>query len=301
MTRVIVDRHAGMCSGVRRAVAQTRSILEERSAEQSRDGRSTAVSTSRSGIVSYGQLVHNREVTDDLCEAGLKIVESLDQMNSSDTVIIRAHGVPPAHESRLRGREGRVVDLTCSRVKRVHQLIEGKRRQGYRIVIAGDPAHPEVKGHLGYAGESAVVLSSVEQARSYRQEGKIAVFCQTTTTAELFESVVHTLKNQGLDVTAVDTLCPFVNDRQKWIERYAAKAQASLIIGGKNSSNTRKLFEIAKAFGKTFWISTASELDVDEVLQFSPLAVTAGASTAESTIEAVLARFREVGAKIEKR
>ncbi len=259
------------------------------------------MAASSPGIVSYGQLVHNREVTDDLCEAGLKIVESLDRMKSSDTVIIRAHGVPPGHESGLRSRKGRVVDLTCSRVKRVHELIKGKRRQGYRIVIAGDPAHPEVIGHLGYAGESAVVLSSAEQARSYRQEGKIAVFCQTTTTVQLFESVVHTLKNQGLDVTAVDTLCPFVIDRQKWIERYAAKAQASLIIGGKNSSNTRKLFEIAAAFGKTFWINRASQLDAGEVLQFSPLAVTAGASTADSTIEAVLARLREAGAKIEKR
>jgi 4-hydroxy-3-methylbut-2-enyl diphosphate reductase len=289
MTRVIVDRNAGFCGGVRRAIRSTGKLLSDGPAP----GR----------IVSYGQLVHNREVTDALAEQGLQSVANLEDVAEGDTVVIRTHGIPPEEERLLRCRPVEVSDFTCPRVKRVHQGIVAKRKEGYRIVIVGDPLHPEVKGLLGYAGDSAVVVCTAEEVRGYadRRKRKIAVFAQTTITPQLFTEVVQAFEHKGLEMAVSNTLCPFVVNRQRWIGRFSRLADASLIIGGKNSSNTRKLYTIASDNGPAYHLSEAAELSLEEILKYSLLALTAGASTADSTIQEVLAALKAAGAVIEHR
>jgi 4-hydroxy-3-methylbut-2-enyl diphosphate reductase len=284
MTRVFVDRNAGFCGGVRRAVRETEKLL-------SSNGR----------IVSYGQLVHNREVTDCLAAQGLESVEELRDVRTGDEVVVRAHGIPPGEEKLLRERGARVRDLTCPRVKEVHRRIREKLGEGYRIVIVGDPGHPEVRAHLGYAGAGARVMRSAEDARRLPSDRKIALFAQTTITPQAFHEAIASLKDRDVEVVVVDTVCPYVSKRQRWIEKYSRVADASLILGGKNSSNTRKLHAIAAANGPAFHLSTAAELQTAEILSYPLVALTAGASTSDRTIDEVVSRLREAGAEIERR
>ena len=286
-----MDRNAGFCGGVRRAIRRTGKLLSDDPKPEPKPER----------IVSYGQLVHNREVTDALAEQGLLSVASSEDVAEGDTVVIRTHGIPPEEERLLRSRQVKISDLTCPRVKRIHQGIVARRKEGYRIVIVGDPRHPEVMGLLGYAGDSGVVVCTVGELRSYADRRKIAVFAQTTITPQLFTEVVQAFEQKGLEMAVSNTLCPFVVNRQRWIGRFSRRADASLIIGGENSSNTRKLYMIASGNGPAYHIRKASELNPEEILKYSVVALTAGASTADSTIQEVLAALQAAGAVIEQR
>lgn len=283
-----MDRNAGFCAGVRRAIRGTEQIL-------SRDSSGT------SRVASYGQLVHNKDVTDELSARGLESLESPRDARPGDEVIVRTHGIAPLEEQLLHSRGAGVTDFTCPRVKRVHRQIGEKREAGYRIIIVGDPDHPEVRAHLGYAGESAMILSAVRDARRVPRGGKIAVFAQTTITPEFFRAVLAALERRGLEMSVVDSLCPFVGKRQRWIEKYSKLADASLILGGRNSSNTRKLHELAAENGPAFHVSTAEELDVEDILQHSVVVLSAGASTSDKIIREVLSRLTAAGALIEYR
>jgi (E)-4-hydroxy-3-methyl-but-2-enyl pyrophosphate reductase len=290
MTRVIVDRNAGFCAGVRRAIRGTKQMLSAKL--DSADGRR---------VVSYGQLVHNREVTDDLSGRGLEDLESPQDARPGDEVVVRTHGISPQEERMLRSNRVEVTDFTCPRVKRVHRQIREKREAGYEIVIVGDPDHPEVKAHLGHAGETGTILSAAREARRVPKGRKIAVFAQTTITPDFFQEVVSALERRGLEMSVVDSLCPFVLKRQRWIDKYSKLADASLILGGKNSSNTLKLHALAAANGPAFRVSTANELDVEKILRYSVVALTAGASTSDQTINETLSRLQAAGALIERR
>jgi 4-hydroxy-3-methylbut-2-enyl diphosphate reductase len=286
MTRVIVDRNAGFCAGVRRAIRGTIQILN-------------AASVNR--VAAYGQLVHNREVTDRLTGKGLVSLDHPADARPGDEVIVRTHGISPEEEQLLRDHGAAVTDFTCPRVARVHRQIREKRAEGYDIVIVGDPDHPEVRAHLGHAGQGALVLCSAADARRVAKGKKIAVFAQTTIIPDLLHAVTDALSSRGLDMIVVDSLCPFVAKRQRWITRYSRMAGASLILGGKNSSNTRKLHALARANGPALHVSRAEELDVQAVMKHPVVALTAGASTSDRTIREVLSRLRAAGARIEYR
>jgi len=288
MTRVIVDRNAGFCAGVRRAIRGTEQLLSL----ESPGGRRVA---------SYGQLVHNREVTDGLSSLGLENLESPQDAKAGDEVVLRTHGISPQEEQLLRCQGAELRDFTCPRVKRVHRQIREKREAGYEIIIVGDPDHPEVRAHLGHAGESAMVMSSVRDARRVAKGRKIAVFAQTTITPDYYRKVVAALERRCPQMSVVDSLCPFVLKRQRWIEKYSKSADASLILGGRNSSNTRKLHALAAGNGPAFHLSKAEELDVEKMLRYSVIALTAGASTSDQTIGEVLSRLQAAGALIERR
>ncbi|UCF98619.1 MAG: 4-hydroxy-3-methylbut-2-enyl diphosphate reductase [Spirochaetaceae bacterium] len=291
MTRVIVDRNAGFCGGVRRAIRGTEELLSARSQEADRPRR----------ILSYGQLVHNREVTDDLAAQGLEKLKSLEDAAREDAVVLRTHGISPQEEQLIRSRGADIHDLTCPRVKKLHRQIQEKRDTGYRIIIVGDAEHPEVRASLGHAGEKGMVVTSAAEVRRVPTGEKIAVFAQTTITPQSFQEVVALLESRGQEMIVVDSLCPFVLKRQRWIEKYSKLADACLILGGRNSSNTRKLHSLAAANGPAFHLSTAQELDVREILRYPVVALTAGASTSDHTIEAVLTRLQAAGALIEQR
>jgi 4-hydroxy-3-methylbut-2-enyl diphosphate reductase len=288
MTRVIVDRNAGFCGGVRRAIRGTKQILSLPSPGGSR-------------IAAYGQLVHNRDVTDDLSERGLAELDSPEDARSGDEVIVRTHGISPREERTLRSSGAQLRDFTCPRVQRVHQQIREKKEAGYDIIIVGDPDHPEVRAHAGYADGSATVLPAAADARRVPEGGKLAVFAQTTITPEFFHRIVAILKSRARELSVVNTLCPFVLKRQRWIAEHSRMSDASLILGGRNSSNTRKLHALAAENGPAFHVSTAEELDVGKVLEYPVVSLTAGASTSDDTIREVLSRLQAAGAIIEHR
>jgi len=288
MTRVIVDRNAGFCAGVRRAIRGTERILSQHAPTPRR-------------ISSYGQLVHNSEVTEELSARGLENLQSPEEARRGDQVILRTHGISPREDQLLRRQGADLKDFTCPRVKRVHRQIREKRDSGYRIVIVGDPDHPEVRAHLEHGGDGAMVLASAGDARFVPEGEKIAVFAQTTITPDFYHRVIASLQRRALEPEVVDSLCPFVLKRQRWILRHSRLADASVILGGKNSSNTRKLHELAEENGPAFHVSRAEELDVETILRYPVVALTAGASTSDRTIREVVSRLQAAGAVIEHR
>ena len=288
MTRVIVDRNAGFCAGVRRAIRGTERRLADHPPERKR-------------IVSYGQLVHNSEVTDALRRRGLQNLERAEDAGPGDEVILRTHGISPREEQLLEAGGALVTDLTCPRVKQVHEQIRDKRQLGYRILIVGDPRHPEVKAQLGQAGEDAMILENPEDAEGVPGGRKTAVFAQTTLSPQSYREVIEALKRRGLELTVADTICPYVLKRQRWISRFSELAEVSLILGGRNSSNTRKLYELAAANGPAILVGSGEELDVEAILRYRVVAFTAGASTPDLSIGAALDRLRAAGALIEYR
>ena len=288
MTRVIVDRNAGFCAGVRRAVRGTEQILSQ---DASSPGR----------ISTYGQLVHNREVTEQLTARGLENLNSPEEARPGDQVILRTHGISPREEQLLRRRGAELRDFTCPRVKRVHQQIREMREGGYRIIIVGDPDHPEVRAHLEHGGDGAMVLASAADARRVPEQQKIALFAQTTITPDFYHEVTAALLRRGLEPVVTDSLCPFVLKRQRWIVSYSRLADASVVLGGRNSSNTRKLYGLAAENGPAFHVSRAGELDVELILRYLVVALTAGASTSDRTIREVVSHLQAAGAVIELR
>jgi len=287
MTRVLFDRRAGFCAGVKKAIRGARHVAGK-----------------RGNVVSYGELIHNPEVIKSLAEEGIRVKYDLEEIAGHEFIIIRAHGIPPHEEEWLKKNQRQYLDLTCRRVKEIHRTIIKHREAGYFIVIVGNPDHPEVKGHLGYAGESARVIDSVKKALEFSASFKnpktrLLVLSQTTISPGLYNRVVAVLKEQQLQVLPINTLCPFVLKRQDWLRRFSLLADASIIIGGRNSSNTGKLFDIASKNGPVFWLTSAQELEAELILQYPLVALTAGASTPVEALTEVADILAAHGALIE--
>ena len=287
MTRVFYDRRAGFCAGVKKAI---------------KGAKHEAVK--RGNVVSYGELIHNPQVIKSLAEDGIRVIYNLEEIAGHEFVIIRAHGIPPHEEEWLKNNQRQYLDFTCRRVKDIHRTIIEHREAGYFIVIVGNPDHPEVKGHLGYAGESAQVIDSVKKAygisASFKNpKTRLLVLAQTTISPGLYNRVVAVLKEQRLQVSSINTLCPFVLKRQDWLSRFSLLADASIIIGGRNSSNTGKLFDIASKNGPVFWLTSAKELEAELVMQYPLVALTAGASTPVEALTQVTDMLAAQGALIE--
>jgi len=267
MTRVLLDRRAGFCAGVKKAISRARNEAGK-----------------RGNVVSYGELIHNPQVIKSLTEEGIRVKYNLEEIAGHEIVIVRAHGIPPNEEEWLKNNQREYLDLTCRRVKDIHRTIIKHREAGYFIVIVGNPDHPEVKGHLGYAGKSARVIDSVKNAHAFfasfkNPKSRLLVLAQTTISPGLYDRVVAVLKEHKLQVSPINTLCPFVLKRQDWLRKFSLLADASIIIGGRNSSNTGKLFDIASKNGPVFWLTSAQELEAGLILQYPLVALTAGAST----------------------
>ncbi|HEB11524.1 MAG TPA: 4-hydroxy-3-methylbut-2-enyl diphosphate reductase [Spirochaetales bacterium] len=287
MTRVLFDRRAGFCAGVKKAIRGARDEAGK-----------------RSNVVSYGELIHNPRVIKSLAEEGIRVKYNLEEIAGHEIVIVRAHGIPPHEEEWLKKNQREYLDLTCRRVKEIHRTIIRHREAGYFIVIVGNPDHPEVRGHLGYAGESARVIDSVKNAHEFSASFKnpktrLLVLAQTTISPELYDRVVAVLKEQQLQISSINTLCPFVLKRQDWLRRFSLLADASIIIGGRNSSNTGKLFDIAAKNGPVFWLTGAQELEAELILQYPLVALTAGASTPVEELTEVADILAAHGALIE--
>jgi (E)-4-hydroxy-3-methyl-but-2-enyl pyrophosphate reductase len=225
----------------------------------------------------------------------------LGALEGDELVVIRTHGITPAEQAALSRRGLACLDLTCPRVKRAQGIAAAAGEAGEGVVVVGDPSHPEVRGLLGYAGPAARALQSAAEAAAYDGPRRAVVFAQTTITPRLFDEVAAVLEQRGFEVRRVDTLCPFVRRRQSWIERFAPLAGASLILGGRSSSNTGKLYETALRHGPAYWVATPAEVDLPAVLRHPRLAMTAGASTPHRSIAELVRRLREAGAQVELR
>lgn len=272
---VILAKSMGFCFGVKRAVE---AVYEQ--AEKGGD------------IYTYGAVVNNGEVVDDLKKKGVRVIEGREELDKveSGTVIIRAHGVARDVYERIAEKGLTCVDATCPFVKRIHGIVERESREGKQIVVVGNPGHPEVEGITGWCTTPAVVLETVEEAEKFvpEKDKEICIVSQTTFNYNKFHNIVEILKKKVYNVSVANTICNATEERQREARELAASVDAMIVIGGRHSSNTRKLYEIcSEECANTYFIQTLDDLHLALPKAVRLVGITAGASTPNNIIEEV--------------
>lgn len=271
--RIEVASHAGVCYGVERALK-----LAAHAAE-----------SARGSVTTLGPLIHNPIVVRDLESAGVKGAQTVDEVESG-TLIIRAHGVVPQVIDQARAKGLEVLDATCPYVKKVHMAAEKLVREGYQLIVVGESGHPEVEGILGHAGDAAHVVSTPRDLDGVDLARKVGVVVQTTQTPANLTAIVSALALRTMDLRVVNTICSATQERQDSAAELASRADVMIIIGGKNSGNTRRLAEICMdRCPRTHHIEDSSEIQRTWFEGVALVGITAGASTPGAHIDAALA------------
>lgn len=266
---------AGFCFGVKRAVEQ---VYEQ-------------IGTGKS-IYTFGPIIHNEEVVSDLEKKGVKVIESPQELAllKEGTIVIRSHGVPKSIYDLIEERGLECVDATCPFVKRIHNIVEKESGEGKKIVIIGNAGHPEVEGIMGWSNTPAAVIESTKEAENFPENLQIPLFIvsQTTFNYNKFKELVEIFKKRGYNVNVVNTICNATEERQAEAAQIAAEVDVMIVIGGKHSSNTRKLYEICREKCQaTYFIQTLEDLHLELPKAATLVGITAGASTPNNIIEEV--------------
>ena len=283
---VILAKSAGFCFGVKRAVE---TVYEQTGTENR--------------IYTYGPIIHNEEVVKDLESKGVTVLEGEEDLRKLDkgTVVIRSHGVSREICEMIEKKGLTCVDATCPFVKRIHRIVEKESGEGRRIIIIGNPGHPEVEGIMGWSHTPAAVIESAEEAEKFTclPGEKLCLVSQTTFNYNKFKELVEILcekryYNNVLNISNIlNTICNATEERQKEAKNIAGEVDTMLVIGGRHSSNTQKLFEICKEeCGNTYYIQTPVDLDSEMFHRSSCVGITAGASTPKKIIEEVQEHVR---------
>ena len=267
--------HAGFCFGVKRAVEQVY--------EQIETGKT---------IYTYGPIIHNEEVVKDLESKGVKVIPDIETLQNitEGTVIIRSHGVTKEIYDILEQKGLECIDATCPFVKRIHNIVRTESAAGKHIVIVGDPKHPEVEGIMSWCSSSMTVLETEKEAQelSLPENTEICIVSQTTFNYNKFQHIVAILQKKGYNDSVVNTICNATEERQTEAKEIASEADVMIVIGGKHSSNTRKLYEIcSKECANTYFIQTLDDLHLELHKSVGLVGITAGASTPNKLIEEV--------------
>lgn len=242
-------------------------------------------------IYTYGELIHNPQEIERLRGRGIVPLEEIGERHA-EKIIIRAHGIGREDEAILRENFGGVVDLTCPFVKKIHNIAEKYCQKGYKIVIIGDRLHPEVRGICGWCHDDCVVIGDETEAEAYGK--KICVVAQTTIKQEVFERAVAKLRELNEKVAVCNTICSATAQRQQAAAELAKQADTMIVIGGKKSSNTRKLYEVCSAYcADTRMIESAAELEQQSCDYSGTIGITAGASTPGHIIKEVIETMEE--------
>lgn len=269
---VYIAAEAGFCFGVKRALNIIRQVNDE---EQE--------------IHVYGQLIHNTSVLEDLKAQGIDTITSPDQLTPGKKLAIRTHGIPKHEEEYLKNLGIDTVDATCPLVKKLHHIIEKIDESKTRIVVIGDKNHPEIIAAVSYA-QNAVIIDSEAEAEKIKRSRSIAVIGQTTLDTGHFKKLVSILVEKADKLDVYNTICDATKVRQQAVRQLAPKVDFMVVLGNKNSSNTRKLFTIASGKNKnTFYFEKSSELNnagfIETIKNFRSAGIAAGASTPPSEIQ----------------
>ena len=246
-------------------------------------------------VFTWGPLIHNPQVVDFLRRQGVNIAEKIEDFDADATIVIRSHGVPPDIKKFLAQKGVGICDATCPKVARVQGIIKKYSAKGRDVVIIGYADHAEVKGLLGYAGERGHVVCAVRDIPTLPELERPVVIGQTTLNREKYLECADAVKSRFPKTLIIDTLCDSTSQRQIEIREMAKEADAIVVVGGYNSSNTKRLFEVAESTGvASFWVETEEELDPEDFLDARTVAVTAGASTPHWIVSRVIERLERM-------
>ena len=272
---VVVAKSAGFCFGVKRAVE---TVYEE-------VGKGKKIYT-------YGPIIHNEEVVKDLEEKGVVVLENEEQLKNlkEGTVIIRSHGVEQRIQKMIEEQGLECIDATCPFVKRIHKIVKEAGENNMEVVIAGNAGHPEVEGIVGWTNATATILETIEEAKAFEKktDTPVCMVSQTTFNYKKFQDIVEIFEKKGYNGSVVNTICNATEERQTEARKIAASVDVMIVIGGKHSSNTRKLYEICKQeCENTYFIQTLDDLHLEIPKSVRLVGITAGASTPKKIIEEV--------------
>ena len=270
-----IGEHAGFCFGVRRAVDKAFECAER-----------------RLPCVTLGPLIHNPQEVERLAAAGVRSVDSLDDVQPGQTVIIRSHGVTPQVYAQCEARGIPVIDATCPHVAHIHELVREYSVGGDTVIIVGERDHPEVVGIAGWAHGPVLFLPTREDAQAAQLSRRALVVAQTTIRRDRFEDVLAVLRGRIPELTVRMTICGATSQRQQEAERLSREADVMIVVGGKNSSNTHKLLETCALRCKRAYLAeTPEDVPEDIVHPGDRVAITAGASTPQWLLEQVRERI----------
>lgn len=280
---IILAESAGFCFGVSNAVKLVNELTEKE----------------KSGIYTYGPIIHNDQVVEQLRKKGVESIDNIDDAISGRHIVIRAHGVAPQIYEDIKNKGLILNDATCPYVKKIHNLVNKKCKEGYDIIIVGDKNHPEVIGISGWCeNKSSVVDSIADVDKLDIKNDKICVVAQTTLSRKKWEETVEYIEKKYGNVVKYDTICSATSKRQDEVDEISKKVDMMIIIGGKHSSNTQKLYEISKRnCPLTYKVETSGELPPVDIKKIKKIGISAGASTPEWVIEEVIKKMSDLNNK----
>ena len=276
---VILAKTAGFCFGVKRAVDMVYETVEKNK-------------LSRVPVYTYGPIIHNEEVVNDLKKKGVVVIESIEEIEklSEGSVVIRSHGVEKKVYDVIEQSGLELIDATCPFVLKIHSIVREESEKGNQVLIIGDPEHPEVQGIRGWCKNDPYIVQNEDdmEALSIDPNRKLSIVSQTTFNGKKFKKLVEILQKKEYDISAYNTICNATDARQTETAKIAKEVDAMIVIGGKNSSNTQKLYNISKTeCANTYYIQTLVDLDLTALESASRVGITAGASTPNNIIKEV--------------
>ena len=282
MSNVNIAKSAGFCFGVDRAVKIVYSELEQ-----------------NSRVATLGPIIHNQDVVNDMQSKGARIIDSVDELEPDETVIIRSHGVGKDVYEQIRAKGNRMLDATCPFVSRIHKIVAEKSSEGYFILIAGDSTHPEVQGIVGHCDENHLVFKDNFELKDFFEkiyknlQKKVAIVAQTTYNIVVWGECLKVIPEDDPNIVIFDTICNATDKRQTDARDLARRSDLMLVVGGRHSSNTVKLFEVCSSYCKTYHIENADELQSLKLAGAEKIGITAGASTPAYIIKEVQTKMAE--------
>jgi len=283
--QITVAKSAGFCPGVKNAIDKVLELAKH----------------SQKNIYTLGPLIHNKQVIETLKEKNINAVNSVDEIKDKNAIlVIRAHGIPPEEETALRSLGLEVVDATCPLVKHVQENIREHAQKGYATIIVGDRDHAEVIGLMGYTESRGYVVNGPDEVKDLPRLEKANIVAQTTQEGHVFLAAADEARKIAGELAVSNTICNPTRQRQKETVEFSKNSDLVIVVGGKNSANTARLFQICERLAKkAVHIEKEDELKAGLFEGASKIFITAGASTPSWMIEKVLEKARELAGQTE--
>lgn len=277
MIKVMLAKNTGFCPGVKRAWNLVEKISQNKP----------------DSAYILGELIHNKQAIEQLSKYGVKIVNKPEEIEGKGVVVIRAHGEPPQTYRKLKKLKLKIIDATCPLVARVQKLAKKLEEEGYLVVVCGEKDHPETKATVGYT-KNGMTLGSVEEARKVPFSEKIGAVSQTTFSPAIFEQICRVLKNKASSFKSLGTICNFTQLAQKEARELALKVDLMIVVGGKQSLNTKRLLGATRKIVPTRHIETVTEVEKEWLVGVKKVGLLAGASTPDWVTKRVKKRLEEL-------
>ena len=279
--KIELAKHSGFCFGVKRAMKMADDALQNKGSEK---------------VWALGPIIHNSQVVKRLKGAGLDVIDNLDSIKSGK-VLIRCHGVNPKLLNESMNKKFKIIDATCPFVRNSHRIAESLNKDGYILIIVGDKDHPEIKSTMGFFDGAVIVIRDEKDAMGIKLKGKrVGVIAQTTQSKEDYSNVIcELMKKDLLEIRIYNTICPDAVRRQGSCREVAGRNDLMLIVGGKNSANTRRLFEICKEMGVlSYHVEDASQIDPAWFKSKCKAGIISGASTPDWVVDEVIKMLKNI-------